>query len=471
MGGNNPGNKVFTGTVTKLHDNFGFVDDDVFFQTNVVKGQVPPKVGDRVMVEASFNANMPFKWNATRITPIPNVGNQSSMGGTGLLGAGGNQQQMMGMGGGGMGGGQQMGGGQRMFGGDMRQNRGGPGMDSRGDQRGSQRGMPPRDSRPMRRDDMKDRSSKKRSRSRSKSRSPARRRARHLPRYNVSVPKVSLTFPASNVVELKKRYSSLYIPSDFFSAKHVWNEAFPLAKPFNIQFPSAFHVFNKEHVEPISVNKFKYDPPDADYTFVAKVMLLASPGLEDLYDRTCQLAEKEAEDKDPREGLVHPSRAVKFLVGLKGKSETMAIGGPWSPSLDGADPRNDPLVLINTAIRTCSAMTGIDLSACTQWTRFNEIHYRRQATSTKPARTETVVIFFPDVWSAMPNKMAYDAAAEVYAKNCQLKLEGKPVKAAEAEETVEDEEDDGEAVKKGDPTPWKELDPKTMKVRKIILKP
>ena len=25
--------RVFTGTVTKLHDNFGFVDDDVFFQT------------------------------------------------------------------------------------------------------------------------------------------------------------------------------------------------------------------------------------------------------------------------------------------------------------------------------------------------------------------------------------------------------------------------------------------------------
>lgn len=24
--------RIFTGTVTKLHDNFGFVDDDVFFQ-------------------------------------------------------------------------------------------------------------------------------------------------------------------------------------------------------------------------------------------------------------------------------------------------------------------------------------------------------------------------------------------------------------------------------------------------------
>lgn len=24
-----------------------------------------PKVGDRVLVEAQYNANMPFKWNAT----------------------------------------------------------------------------------------------------------------------------------------------------------------------------------------------------------------------------------------------------------------------------------------------------------------------------------------------------------------------------------------------------------------------
>jgi S1-like len=31
-----------------------------------VKGNVP-QVGDRVVVEASYNASMPFKWNATRV--------------------------------------------------------------------------------------------------------------------------------------------------------------------------------------------------------------------------------------------------------------------------------------------------------------------------------------------------------------------------------------------------------------------
>lgn len=59
--------------------------------------------------------------------------------------------------------------------------------------------------------------------------------------------------------------------------------------------------------------------------------------------------------------------SYQFLVGMRGKDEAMAIGGHWSPSLDGADPENDASVLIKTAIRCCKALTGIDLSLCTQW--------------------------------------------------------------------------------------------------------
>merc|ERR1719322_852617 len=55
--------------------------------------------------------------------------------------------------------------------------------------------------------------SPRRTRSRSRSRSPPRRRVRIAPRYNVSVPKVSLNFPDSNVYDLKKRYSNMYVPS------------------------------------------------------------------------------------------------------------------------------------------------------------------------------------------------------------------------------------------------------------------
>merc|ERR550519_3223234 len=317
-------------------------------------------------------------------------------------------------------------------------------------------------------------------RSRSRSRSPPRRRARTSPRYNVSVPKISLNFPCSNVMELKKRYGNLYIPSDFFTAKHLWNNAYPIEEPFKVQYASSFHVFNKDSVEPpthsLGPNKWQFDPPDSDYTWVAKVMLLASPNIEDLYEKTCLFVDKDSKD---REDLVHPTRALKFLVGLKEKREIMAIGGPWSPSQDGQDPINDPTTLIKTAIRTCGALTGIDLSACTKWTKFLQIHYRRQVTTTKPARTESVVIFFPDVWSVMPNKLEYDGLCEQYIQTCKLKQEGKTLSGLKDEESeletaiesaLEEEEMEVEgetSEKKVEPSHWATLDPKNMKVGEL----
>lgn len=38
---------------------------------SAVKGKTP-QVGDRVLVEATYNPNMPFKWNAQRIQTLPN---------------------------------------------------------------------------------------------------------------------------------------------------------------------------------------------------------------------------------------------------------------------------------------------------------------------------------------------------------------------------------------------------------------
>lgn len=64
--------KVFTGSITQLHENFGFIDDEVFFSRNVCLKGSTPMVGDRVLVEAAFNPSMPFKWNATRVQVMPN---------------------------------------------------------------------------------------------------------------------------------------------------------------------------------------------------------------------------------------------------------------------------------------------------------------------------------------------------------------------------------------------------------------
>lgn len=100
-------------------------------------------------------------------------------------------------------------------------------------------------------------------------------------------------------------------------------------------------------------------------------MLMGVPPIADMYRKcfaTAEELDKDSASKDePERAFIHPTRLINFLVGVRGKNEAMAIGGPWSRSLDGAHPDRDPAVLIRTAIRTCRALTGIDLTPCTQW--------------------------------------------------------------------------------------------------------
>ena len=55
------------GTVTKIHDKFCFIDNDIFCQLSLFRSA--PRIGDRFHVEAEYNPQMPFKWNAIRVAP------------------------------------------------------------------------------------------------------------------------------------------------------------------------------------------------------------------------------------------------------------------------------------------------------------------------------------------------------------------------------------------------------------------
>lgn len=157
----------------------------------------------------------------------------------------------------------------------------------------------------------------------------------------------------------------MYIPSDFFTSEIRWVDAFPPNAPYSIRKPCAFHVMHKE-VEPLHANDVNLEPADADYLYSAKVMLMSTPPLADFYQK-CFTTTEDRDRHDEEPDHVHPTRLINFLVGIRGKNETMAIGGPWSPSLDGENPHSNPNVLIKTAIRTCKGLTGIDLSNCTRW--------------------------------------------------------------------------------------------------------
>ncbi|KAM6104987.1 cell division cycle and apoptosis regulator protein 1 isoform 4-T4 [Pterocles gutturalis] len=494
--------RVFTGVVTKLHDTFGFVDEDVFFQLSAVKGKTP-QVGDRVLVEATYNPNMPFKWNAQRIQTLPNqnqtqaqpllktppavlqpIAQQTAFGVqaqpqpqsllqaqisaasiTPLLQT--QPQPLLQQP-------QQKGGllqppvrlvsqpqpARRLdppsrFSG--RNDRGGDPMPNRKDDRSRER---ERERRRSRERSPQRKRSRERSPRRERERSPRRPR-RVVPRYTVQFSKFSLDCRSCDMMELRRRYQNLYIPSDFFDAQFTWVDAFPMSRPFQLGNYCNFYVMHRE-VDPIDKNAAVLDPPDADHLYSAKVMLMASPSMEDLYHKSCALAE---DPQELRDGFQHPARLVKFLVGMKGKDEAMAIGGHWSPSLDGPDPEKDPSVLIKTAIRCCKALTGIDLSVCTQWYRFAEIRYHRPEETHKgrtvPAHVETVVLFFPDVWHCLPTRSEWETLSRGYKQQLVEKLQGER-KEADGEQD-EEEKDDGEAKEISTPTHWSKLDPKTMK--------
>ncbi|XP_034993691.2 cell division cycle and apoptosis regulator protein 1 isoform X2 [Zootoca vivipara] len=497
--------RVFTGVVTKLHDTFGFVDEDVFFQLSAVKGK-SPQVGDRVLVEATYNPNMPFKWNAQRIQTLPNQNQtqtqpllktpppvlqpmaqqtafsvqpqpqpqsllQAQISAASITPLLQTQPQPL------LQQPQQKAGllqppvrivsqpqpARRLdppprFSG--RNDRGDP-MANRKDDRSRER---ERERRRSRERSPQRKRSRERSPRRERERSPRRPR-RVVPRYTVQFSKFSLDCLSCDMMELRRRYQNLYIPSDFFDAQFTWVDAFPMSRPFQLGNYCNFYVMHRE-VDPLDKNTSVLDPPDADHLYSAKVMLMASPSMEDLYHKSCALAE---DPQELRDGFQHPARLIKFLVGMKGKDEAMAIGGHWSPSLDGPEPEKDPSVLIKTAIRCCRALTGIDLSVCTQWYRFAEIRYHRPEETHKgrtvPAHVETVVLFFPDVWHCLPTRSEWETLSRGYKQQLVEKLQGER-KEADGEQD-EEEKDDGEAKEISTPTHWSKLDPKAMKVNDL----
>ncbi|XP_059052766.1 cell division cycle and apoptosis regulator protein 1-like [Achroia grisella] len=409
--------RVFTGIITKTHNDFGFVDHDVFYQTSVCAKGIIPKVNDRVLVEATYNPNMPFKWNATRVQVLPSVPSGPS---------------------------------------NPKSNPPKSNTYNAVPPPAKKSSLPRRDDRPSRRDD------RKRSRTRSRSRSRGRRDSRsrrdspprkrpvvHQPspiKYVVRVPRMPLDIQKMDVPALGQRYTNLYIPSDLFNTHVKWGETFPPQTPFSINNPCSYHIMSRETDTPLP-NDAVLEPPDADYKFSAKVMLISMPTLESLYQK-CGLT-KDEKDKRTIKTHIHPTRLIKFLVGQKGKGgENFAIGGPWSPSLDGENPQSDPRVLVKTAIRTCKALTGIDLSSCTQWYRMVEFYYWREGSGGNKSRLECVVLFLPDVWSAQPSRIEWTNVQDQYKtayENALRKLDGKepePVDKEPAQQSAEAETGD-----------------------------
>ena len=99
----------------------------------------------------------------------------------------------------------------------------------------------------------------------------------HMSLHVIKILKMNYFRPEADVLELRRRYSNMYIPSDFFSTNFRWVDAFPPHNPFTLEQPCSFHVMNKE-VDAVVENLAVLEPPDADYLFSAKVRVTSYIG-------------------------------------------------------------------------------------------------------------------------------------------------------------------------------------------------
>ncbi|KAF6092741.1 cell cycle and apoptosis regulator 2 [Phyllostomus discolor] len=152
---------------------------------------------------------------------------------------------------------------------------------------------------------------------------------------------------------------------------------------------------------------------------------------------------------EPRETPEHPLKQIKFLLGRK-EEEAVLVGGEWSPSLDGLDPKGDPQVLVRTAIRCAQAQAGIDLSACTKWWRFAEFQYLQPG---PPRRLQTVVVYLPDVWTVMPPLEEWEALCQQKAAEAALPAQEVPVKTEPTEQAADASEQAADTSKQNEENP------------------
>lgn len=74
-------------------------------------------------------------------------------------------------------------------------------------------------------------------------------------------------------METRTRYSNLYIPSDFYHLCMEWSKAFSLDTPFSLGHATKFHIL-PDGADPLEPFPTPIDPPDADYSYSAKVFML-----------------------------------------------------------------------------------------------------------------------------------------------------------------------------------------------------
>ncbi|KAK0403549.1 hypothetical protein QR680_016989 [Steinernema hermaphroditum] len=420
--------RTFIGTVTKMHETYGFVDDDVFFQVSVVRGG-PIHTGDRVMVEASYNPSMPFNTVQRQASPQPMETSLHLLTAAldSLQDAGHHKHQLL------------LISSQYLLKGHWlivvrtaqevlldivdRQWRGNLPLHDECRLVAHHLGESVRGGLLL----LEHKSEKENV--------LPTRRARVNQRYHCSTPKAFIGSMAVTASMIRNRYQNMYIPSDFCQLQVFWPKSFPLGVSLPMSpTPVTFDILHKDVDVPVAENEqLILDASDADSRYMVKVLLMAHQGLTAVQQRAFGLMPDGTVDEnaDP----VSVTRILNFLVGVRGKNEVMAIGGAWSPSLDGESPM-DPQTQIRTAVRCTKAMIGVDLSSCSRWFKMVQLRYFRGSSSGSGGRIDNVTLLLPDTSSSgarlQPSTEDYAATRALLQEQLRTRLA-----AIDAEEFVE----------------------------------
>jgi hypothetical protein len=91
---------------------------------------------------------------------------------------------------------------------------------------------------------------------------------------------------------------------------------------------------------------------------------------------SCGLGEASLGRAEPK----HLHQLLRFVSVRKDRSGIMCLGGAWSEDQDGCGEGGvpDTDALVRCATRHVQEMVGLDLTPCTRWLRFLEVHYQKE---------------------------------------------------------------------------------------------
>ncbi|KAG8094529.1 hypothetical protein GUJ93_ZPchr0012g20835 [Zizania palustris] len=197
-------------------------------------------------------------------------------------------------------------------------------------------------------------------------------------------------------LSLTKRFPRLAISPDFSKIVLNWTkESINLSLHTPVSLEHGIHEVDDSTEEETVIPSGKTSSNKiSEIIWNAKVLLMSGMSNSAFADITSL--------RSTDERIVHLNNILKFAV-FKRDHSLFAIGGPWNAAIDGGDPSVDCSCLIQTAIRHVKELVQVDLSNCTQWNRFLEVHYNRVGKDGLFSHKEITVLFVPNLSECLPS--------------------------------------------------------------------